>query len=188
MGGAANWDLLAVLGVFTAVMCGFAWYVYTHSEPEQRREVNEASTTYSVECGREQDGRYWAAVHALPGVLAHGKSRSEAKDKVSAMALRTLAERLEANQTKAHSFNFCVPAESTQSAASSQDEESSLPSLQEVERMAADTFETRADAAQWLRSPHPMFAGQSPLQVAQTEKGAERVKAMLTAIKYGGVA
>ena len=59
---------------------------------------------------------------------------------------------------------------------------------QELERMAADTFETSHDAAQWLRKPHPLLAGRSPLQAAQTEAGAQVVKSILVAIKYGGAA
>lgn len=59
--------------------------------------------------------------------------------------------------------------------------------LQELERMAAETFETKGDAAQWLRRPHPMLDGEVPLQIAQVPAGVERVKAILAAIKYGGV-
>ena len=58
---------------------------------------------------------------------------------------------------------------------------------QELERMAADTFETKGEAARWLRRPHPMLGEESPLHTAQTEAGAHRVKAILVAIKYGGV-
>lgn len=61
------------------------------------------------------------------------------------------------------------------------------PLRSELERMATDTFETREEAAQWLRTPHPMLDGDAPLQIAVTQAGAERVKDILTAIKYGGV-
>ncbi|MDO9506372.1 MbcA/ParS/Xre antitoxin family protein [Hydrogenophaga sp.] len=53
--------------------------------------------------------------------------------------------------------------------------------------MATDTFETEQDAAEWLSRPHPMLDHETPLQTAQTEAGAHRVKALLVAIKYGGV-
>jgi putative toxin-antitoxin system antitoxin component (TIGR02293 family) len=59
---------------------------------------------------------------------------------------------------------------------------------QELERMAVDTFETIDEAAQWLRNPHPLLDGRNPLQAAQTEAGAQVVKSILVAIKYGGVA
>lgn len=110
MNGGVNWDLMIVLGGFTAIMCAFAWYMHTHRLPEPRREEHTSSTRYSVECGREQDGRYWAGVPALPGVVAHGESEDEVKAKVSALALHVLAERLESHETKAHSFSFDVAA------------------------------------------------------------------------------
>lgn len=61
------------------------------------------------------------------------------------------------------------------------------PLQHELEQMAADTFETMEDAAQWLRMPHPMLNGEAQLQIAKTHSGAERVRSILTAIKYGGV-
>lgn len=61
------------------------------------------------------------------------------------------------------------------------------PLQPELDRMATDTFETREEAAKWLRMPHPMLDGVAPLQIAVTKAGAERVKDILTAIKYGGV-
>ena len=50
---------------------------------------------------RETDGRWIAEVRGLPGVLAYGKTQIEAKRKVSAIALRTLADRAE--RGKVHS-------------------------------------------------------------------------------------
>lgn len=44
---------------------------------------------------REGDGRCIAEVPELPGVMAYGSSESEARSKVSALALRTLADRVE---------------------------------------------------------------------------------------------
>lgn len=58
---------------------------------------------------------------------------------------------------------------------------------QDLERLAVDTFETSDEAAQWLLKPHPLLDGKPPLQVARTEVGAQRVKGILIAIKYGGV-
>ncbi|MGS0754142.1 antitoxin Xre/MbcA/ParS toxin-binding domain-containing protein [Roseateles sp. GG27B] len=59
--------------------------------------------------------------------------------------------------------------------------------LLELDQMACDTFETEADAAKWLRNPHPMLEGETPLEAAKTSYGAESVKEILTAIKWGGV-
>lgn len=110
MNGVANWNLLLVLGTFTAVMCALGWYVHTHRAPEPESQHPVASTRYSVECGCEKDGRYWAAVPAFPGVFVYGQSRDEVTARVSALALRTLADRLESHQTKAHTFCFQVGA------------------------------------------------------------------------------
>jgi uncharacterized protein (DUF2384 family) len=53
-------------------------------------------------------------------------------------------------------------------------------------RTVSDTFETREDAVLWLRKPHPLLDGKPPLQVGRTYEGAQRVKSILIAIKYGG--
>lgn len=59
--------------------------------------------------------------------------------------------------------------------------------LLEIERMAFDTFEEE-DSREWLNRPHPLLYGETPLEAAGTSYGAERVKSILVAIKYGGVA
>lgn len=58
---------------------------------------------------------------------------------------------------------------------------------EDLERMAIDTFETKEDASEWLRRPHPMLDDLPPLEISQTKSGAQRVHAILVAIKYGGV-
>ncbi|MDZ4293840.1 MAG: type II toxin-antitoxin system HicB family antitoxin [Hydrogenophaga sp.] len=108
MDGIENWDLLLVLGVFTAVMCALGWYVHTHRATEPLPPNQVTVTRYTVECGSGQDGRFWAAVPALPGVLAHGNNEEEVKARVSALALHTLAERLESRETRAHGFIFHI--------------------------------------------------------------------------------
>lgn len=59
--------------------------------------------------------------------------------------------------------------------------------LLELEQLASDTFETASDALQWLHRPHPLLEGEPPLMAAKTAYGAQRVKDMLLAIRYGGV-
>ena len=59
--------------------------------------------------------------------------------------------------------------------------------LLELDQMAADTFETEAESSGWLRKPHPMLDGETPLECAKSSYGAQRVKDILLAIKYGGV-
>lgn len=63
----------------------------------------------------------------------------------------------------------------------------SMLRLLELDAMARDTFETDEEAAAWLRQPHPMLDGETPLDCAKSGFGAERVKDILVAVKYGGV-
>jgi predicted RNase H-like HicB family nuclease len=49
----------------------------------------------TIEVEREDDGRWLAEVTDLPGVLAYGQTREEAVERVQALALRVLADRLE---------------------------------------------------------------------------------------------
>jgi predicted RNase H-like HicB family nuclease len=48
-----------------------------------------------IEIEREEDGRWIAEVPALPGVLAYARDEAEARAKIQALALRTIADRLE---------------------------------------------------------------------------------------------
>ncbi len=48
-----------------------------------------------VEVEQEDDGRWIAEIGGLPGVMAYGATRDEAKAKVQALALRVVADRLE---------------------------------------------------------------------------------------------
>jgi predicted RNase H-like HicB family nuclease len=48
-----------------------------------------------IEVEREVDGRWIAEVSDLSGVMAYGQTRIDAIDKVKALALRVLADRLE---------------------------------------------------------------------------------------------
>ena len=50
---------------------------------------------FTINLEREDDGRWIAEVTELPGTLAYGASRTEARAKVQALALRVVAERLE---------------------------------------------------------------------------------------------
>lgn len=58
--------------------------------------------------------------------------------------------------------------------------------LLELEKMANDTFESEEAALGWLRRPHPMLDGKSPLESAKTSFGAQRARGILVSIKYGG--
>lgn len=48
-----------------------------------------------IEIEREDDGRWIGEVPDLPGVLVYGASEAEARIKVTALALRVIADRLE---------------------------------------------------------------------------------------------
>ncbi len=48
-----------------------------------------------IEFDQEDDGRWIAEISALSGVMAYGATREEAQAKVEALALRTLADRLD---------------------------------------------------------------------------------------------
>lgn len=58
----------------------------------------------------------------------------------------------------------------------------------DLQSLAAEVFTGPDAAAQWLTSPHEAFCGLPPSEVARaSDEVAERVNAMLVAIKYGGV-
>jgi predicted RNase H-like HicB family nuclease len=48
-----------------------------------------------IETEQEIDGRWIAAVPDLPGVLVYGKTEEDAVQKVKALTLRVIADRLE---------------------------------------------------------------------------------------------
>lgn len=63
---------------------------------------------FSIQCEREEDGRWLAEVPQLPGVLAYGTTADEAMAKAEILALRVLAERLEHGESRAHSIKISV--------------------------------------------------------------------------------
>jgi predicted RNase H-like HicB family nuclease len=64
---------------------------------------------FSIECEREEDGRWLAEVPELPGVLAYGTTPEEAQSKAQVLALRVLAERLEHGEARPVDINISVP-------------------------------------------------------------------------------
>lgn len=63
---------------------------------------------YEIEFEREDDGRWIAEIPSLPGVMAYGATREEAKSKVEVLALRLTADKLESEQTSVDSIQFAV--------------------------------------------------------------------------------
>jgi predicted RNase H-like HicB family nuclease len=65
---------------------------------------------YSIECEREEDGRWVAEVPQLPGVLAYGNTSDEALAKAEVLALRVLAERLEHGEARPVDISITLAA------------------------------------------------------------------------------
>lgn len=65
---------------------------------------------FTLDCEREEDGRWLAEVSQLPGVLAYGLSANEAMAKAEVLALRVLAERLEHGEARPIDINISIPA------------------------------------------------------------------------------
>ena len=45
-----------------------------------------------ITLGREEDGRWWADIESMPGVMAYGSTRDSAIAAVRALALRVAAD------------------------------------------------------------------------------------------------
>jgi len=65
---------------------------------------------FSLECEREDDGRWLAEVSRLPGVLAYGASANEAMARAEVLALRVLAEQLEHGEPRPLDISISIPA------------------------------------------------------------------------------
>lgn len=50
---------------------------------------------FYIEFEQEDDGRWIAEIPEMPGVMAYGQTSMQAGEKVKALALRVLAERIE---------------------------------------------------------------------------------------------
>lgn len=58
----------------------------------------------SIFVGREEDGRWWADIESMPGVMAYGASRESAIAAVRALALRVAADCIERRTEGAKPF------------------------------------------------------------------------------------
>ena len=63
---------------------------------------------FTIVFDREDDGRWIAEIEEIPGVLAYGTSREEAKARVEALALRVIAERMESGHSSTDRIIFAV--------------------------------------------------------------------------------
>ncbi len=65
---------------------------------------------YKVETEREDDGRWIAEVLDLPGVMAYGATENEAVASAQALALRVLADRIEAQREPTETLTVSIEA------------------------------------------------------------------------------
>ncbi|WP_119291126.1 type II toxin-antitoxin system HicB family antitoxin [Azohydromonas sediminis] len=65
---------------------------------------------FTLECEREDDGRWLAEVPQLPGVLAYGASQAEAMARAEVLALRVLADRLEHGEAQPTDIRISLTA------------------------------------------------------------------------------
>ncbi|MBI1974679.1 MAG: type II toxin-antitoxin system HicB family antitoxin [Candidatus Zambryskibacteria bacterium] len=65
------------------------------------RKTLPKTPSFLVEYERETDKRWIADIPNLPGVMAYGLTKTEARKKVFAIALRTLADKVEHGITPA---------------------------------------------------------------------------------------
>jgi predicted RNase H-like HicB family nuclease len=63
---------------------------------------------FTLECDREDDGRWLAEVPELPGVLAYGDSCDQATARAQVLALRVLADRLEHGEAQPVDIHISV--------------------------------------------------------------------------------
>lgn len=113
-----------------------------------------------------------AAVRAgLPyAALEHVREHLEASDDLLAQALgisaRTLSRRRETGTLTTN-------------------ESDRLVLLAEIFVLARTALDSATAAREWLRTPHSMLGGESPLDHMDTVTGMEEVKSMLYHIEYG---
>lgn len=63
----------------------------------------------TIECERDEDGRWLAEVPQLPGVIVYGSDRMDAIAKAQVLALRVLADRIEHEQALPLSITMALP-------------------------------------------------------------------------------
>ncbi|MBV9074905.1 MAG: type II toxin-antitoxin system HicB family antitoxin [Acidobacteria bacterium] len=66
----------------------------------------DSGESFKIEFDREEDGRWIAEIPNLPGVLVYGETKEDAEVKVTALALRVLAERTEQAKKPPKSIRF----------------------------------------------------------------------------------
>lgn len=150
------------------------------------------SGTEGGSIGRVQVKRHAkTTLSVIPAHLSAGQAYSIVKVGIPSRSLTPLSEYLglgkgavaayldldRATATRKEAKNELLPTYAAES----------MLRLLELDGLAKETFETPEEAAAWMRGPHPMLDGEAPLECAKSGFGAQRVKDILVAIKYGGV-
>lgn len=68
------------------------------------------------------------------------------------------------------------------------DESDRAVRLVRIQTITEETFGDHAKASTWLRKPLAALAGETPLDIAQTESGARVIETMLAKIAWGAAA
>lgn len=63
---------------------------------------------FHIEFEQEDDGRWIAEIHELPGVIAYGATKQEAESKVEQLALRVIADKLKRENSTVADLHFAV--------------------------------------------------------------------------------
>jgi predicted RNase H-like HicB family nuclease len=63
---------------------------------------------FSIEYEIEDDGRWIAEIPEIPGALAYGESKEEARASVEALALRVIADRIEDERVGTDRITFAT--------------------------------------------------------------------------------
>jgi predicted RNase H-like HicB family nuclease len=61
--------------------------------------AGDEEVRFSIETEREDDGRWIAEITDIPGALAYGETEDQARANAYALALRAIADQVEASKT-----------------------------------------------------------------------------------------
>jgi predicted RNase H-like HicB family nuclease len=64
----------------------------------------------SIECDREEDGRWIAEIVQIPGAMAYGATRDEAMARAEIVALRAIADQIEHGESKPVDISISLAA------------------------------------------------------------------------------
>ena len=65
---------------------------------------------FSIECEREEDGRWIAEIVQIPGAMAYGETRDEAMARAEIVALRAIADQIEHGEAKPVDISISLAA------------------------------------------------------------------------------